>query len=77
MKLTILGDVLIYAACVAYLGQFVMDHRQEVVVEWHRMCQEKDIPVSAKFNLTDTLGEPVKIRDWQIGGLPVDRCVEK
>ena len=70
----IVGDVLLSAACVAYLGPFIMDYRQDVVTEWHRMCKEKDIPVSEKFNLTDTLGEPVKLRDWQIAGLPIDRC---
>ena len=36
------------------------------------MCQEKKIPCSEVFSLNQTLGEPVKIRAWQIAGLPVD-----
>ena len=62
--------------CVTYVaGTFcVVRYRQEVVTDWHQMCKDKDIPVSEKFNLTDTLGEPVKLRDWQIAGLPIDRC---
>ena len=36
------------------------------------MCKEKEIPVNDNFSLITTLGEPVKIRDWQIAGLPVD-----
>ena len=36
------------------------------------MCQEKNIPCSEVFSLSNTLGDPVKIRAWQIAGLPVD-----
>lgn len=36
------------------------------------MCVEKEIPVNDNFSLINTLGDPVKIRDWQIAGLPVD-----
>ena len=46
---------------------------QECLTEWHGMCVDKEIPVSEKFSLTQTLGNPVKIRDWQIAGLPVDK----
>ena len=46
---------------------------QECLTEWHELCLQKGIPVSEKFSLSETLGEPVKIRDWQIAGLPVDR----
>ena len=46
---------------------------QDCLTEWYIMCKEKDIPVSEKFSLIETLGDPVKIRDWQIAGLPVDK----
>jgi len=36
------------------------------------MSLEKNIPCSSNFSLTTTLGEPVKIRSWNIAGLPVD-----
>ena len=39
------------------------------------MCKAKEIPVSEVFSLHGTLGDPVKIRDWQIAGLPVDKLV--
>ncbi len=35
-------------------------------------CKAKKIPCSEVFSLTNTLGDPVKIRAWQIAGLPVD-----
>lgn len=36
------------------------------------MCKKERVPCSESFSLNATLGEPVKIRDWQIAGLPVD-----
>ena len=35
-------------------------------------CKREMIPCSESFSLNSTLGEPVKIREWQIAGLPVD-----
>ncbi|XP_067934548.1 dynein axonemal heavy chain 3-like [Watersipora subatra] len=68
----IVGDVLLSAAVVAYLGPFEMSYRNAVLTEWYDMCVEKGIPVNSSFSLITTLGDPVKIRDWQIAGLPVD-----
>ena len=35
-------------------------------------CHALEIPCSAKVTLANTLGQPVKIRSWNIAGLPVD-----
>lgn len=45
---------------------------QDATQSWLKICKDKDIPCSAQFSLAATLGEPVKIRDWNIAGLPVD-----
>ncbi|CAH1783204.1 unnamed protein product, partial [Owenia fusiformis] len=68
----IVGDVLLSASVVAYLGPFELSYRTECVTEWYSMCKDKGIPLNDQFSLSNTLGEPVKIRDWQIAGLPVD-----
>ncbi|XP_046326217.1 dynein axonemal heavy chain 3-like [Haliotis rufescens] len=68
----ITGDVLMSAGVVAYLGAFTVDFRQDITKEWLRLCKEKEIPSSEVFSLNLTLGDPVKIRAWQIAGLPVD-----
>ena len=68
----ITGDVLLSAGVVAYLGAFTVDFRQECVKEWHVICKKKGIRCSDQFSLNGTLGDPVKIRAWQIAGLPVD-----
>lgn len=68
----IVGDVLLSSAIVAYLGAFTMDYRQECIKNWKKSCLECFIPVSKTFSLSATLGDPVKIRDWQVCGLPID-----
>ena len=57
---------------VAYLGAFTVDFRQQAIHEWHSLCREKKIPCSPTFSVNATLGDPVKIRAWNIAGLPVD-----
>ncbi|XP_041110137.1 dynein heavy chain 3, axonemal-like isoform X2 [Polyodon spathula] len=68
----IVGDVLLSAGLVAYLGPFTPHFRQEVLKEWSRMCKQKEIPVSPNFSLSATLGDPVSIMEWQLYGLPRD-----
>ncbi|XP_065826535.1 dynein axonemal heavy chain 3-like isoform X2 [Oscarella lobularis] len=66
------GDVLLSSGVVAYLGAFTVDLRNECIAGWQKECQKRKIPCSSNFSLHATLGEPVKIRAWQIAGLPVD-----
>jgi dynein heavy chain len=66
------GDVLVASGMIAYLGAFTSVYRTELAEDWVRLCQEKEIPSNGKFSLQRTLGDPVKIRNWQIAGLPSD-----
>ncbi|XP_042223547.1 dynein axonemal heavy chain 3-like [Homarus americanus] len=68
----IVGDVLIAAAIVAYLGAFTVDYRETCLQNWHQKCQELGISCSVKFVLYDTLGDPVQSCTWQLAGLPFD-----
>ena len=70
--INITGDVLISSGVVAYLGAFTVDFRQEAIQKWHEQCRQRKIPCSDTFSVNSTLGEPVKIREWNIAGLPVD-----
>ena len=70
--INITGDVLISSGVVAYLGAFTVDFRQEAIHGWHNMCCMKEIPCSKVFSMNAILGEPIKIRAWNIAGLPVD-----
>jgi len=40
--------------------------------KWMGFMKSKDIPFASDFNATSGLGDPVKIRDWGIKGLPAD-----
>uniref|UniRef100_A0A665WGL3 Dynein axonemal heavy chain 3 n=1 Tax=Echeneis naucrates TaxID=173247 RepID=A0A665WGL3_ECHNA len=66
------GDILLSSGTVSYLGAFTVDYRVECQEQWHILCQEKEIPCSEDFTLSNTLGNQVTIRAWQIAGLPVD-----
>ncbi|XP_029639148.1 dynein heavy chain 3, axonemal-like isoform X2 [Octopus sinensis] len=68
----ITGDVLLASGVVAYLGAFTVDFRQTIIKEWVELCQEKNIPCSPDFSFNTCLGDQVKIREWQIAGLPAD-----
>ncbi|XP_040909250.1 dynein heavy chain 12, axonemal [Toxotes jaculatrix] len=66
------GDVLISAGVIAYLGAFTVGFRQDCTKLWTTLCQSKNIPSSDDFSLSKTLGDPIKIRAWNIAGLPSD-----
>lgn len=67
-----IGDILISAGVVAYLGPFTMQFRQKQIEQWVKMLTDFKIVCSRDFQLTQVLGEPVVIRQWNIYGLPSD-----
>ncbi|XP_053147136.1 dynein axonemal heavy chain 12 isoform X3 [Hemicordylus capensis] len=67
------GDVLVSAGVIAYLGAFTAGFRQECTKDWSELCKDKSIPCSENFSLSKTLGDPIKIRSWNIAGLPTDQ----
>ncbi|XP_051777061.1 dynein axonemal heavy chain 1 [Erpetoichthys calabaricus] len=66
------GDVLLSAGYVAYLGPFTGEYRAAMAEEWLRKFKEYEVPHTKEPSLIGTLGDPVKIRSWQIAGLPKD-----
>ncbi|XP_072521546.1 dynein axonemal heavy chain 1 [Salminus brasiliensis] len=66
------GDVLLSAGYVAYLGPFTGEYRASMFEEWLHGFKEQKVPHTAEPNLITTLGDKVKIRSWQIAGLPKD-----
>ncbi|KAK6963637.1 Dynein heavy chain 7 axonemal [Biomphalaria glabrata] len=68
----LMGDVLISAGVIAYLGPFTRSFRDSETSQWIKLCQSKKIPCSTEFSLSKTLGEPIKIQAWNIAGLPKD-----
>lgn len=72
MVSNVTGDVLLSAGYVAYLGPFTGEYRAAMADEWLQRFKELNVPHTAEPNLINTLGDPVKIRSWQIAGLPKD-----
>ena len=68
------GDMLVAAGVISYLGAFTASYRNEITAKWCAMCSERRIPAGSadKFSLGSCLGEPVRIREWTIAGLPND-----
>ncbi|XP_061578914.1 dynein axonemal heavy chain 7 [Cololabis saira] len=66
------GDILISAGIVAYLGAFTSSFRQDQIEKWMDLSKSIDIPCSSDVSLMSSLGDPVKIRAWNIAGLPSD-----
>ena len=70
--IAVTGDVLLSSGCIAYLAAFTGEYRAELMAEWNEHLKSNNVPGNQNINLVNTLGDPVKIRAWQIAGLPKD-----
>lgn len=43
-----------------------------MIKNWSKSFRERFIPVSKNFSLQHVLGDAVRIREWQMHGLPID-----
>ena len=68
----IVGDVLVSAGSVAYLGAFTAEYRKSMVEEWNALLKANEIPHTPDCTIHTTLSDPVSVRSWQIAGLPSD-----
>ncbi|RKP19398.1 hypothetical protein ROZALSC1DRAFT_14025, partial [Rozella allomycis CSF55] len=68
--MNVVGDTLIASGMVAYLGAFTTEYRSMMIKEWVNGLDEHLIPHSDNPSLMEILGDLVKIRQWEIFGLP-------
>jgi len=64
--------MVISSGIIAYLGVFVKDYRDECTKQWASMLSTYHIKSTDSVSIRTVLGDPVKIREWQIQGLPSD-----
>lgn len=64
----LVGDVMVAAGVVAYLGAFTPAFRLNAIASWSQFCRDHKVPCSDKFSLIQIMGDPVKIRAWNIAG---------
>jgi dynein heavy chain len=69
----LLGDILLSVGSISYLGAFTGAFRERIVNDmWIPKVIEEKIICSKPFSLTKTLGDPIKIQNWLLSGLPLD-----
>ena len=68
----LLGDVLLSAGAVSYLGPFTADFRTDINTILQENLVEFNIPHTAGADMQSTLVDPVKQRQWQLCSLPSD-----
>lgn len=65
------GDCLIASGSIAYLSPFIDSYRSRLLDYWMNNLDDK-VPHSFDCSPISILGDSVKIRNWQIDGLPRD-----
>ncbi|XP_006899240.1 PREDICTED: dynein heavy chain 2, axonemal [Elephantulus edwardii] len=69
----LVGDCLLAAAFLSYMGPFLTNYRDEIVNDiWMKKIGELQVPCSPRFTFDNFLSNPTKVRDWNIQGLPSD-----
>jgi len=68
----LVGDALVSASSIAYLGAFTSDFRTSLVGAWVAQLKELGVPHTDGCNVRSTLLDPVQLQQWIITGLPAD-----
>ncbi|KAF7236750.1 Dynein heavy chain 2, axonemal [Varanus komodoensis] len=69
----LVGDCLLAAAFLSYMGPFLSNYRDEIVSHiWIKQIRELHVPCSPRFTCDSFLSNPTVVRNWNIQGLPSD-----
>jgi len=68
----VMGDVLVCAGAISYLGPFTAPYRAALTVDWCTQLKKLGINYTNNCSLNSILADPVKVRQWNIDGLPAD-----
>ncbi|KAF4751899.1 Dynein heavy chain 1, axonemal, partial [Perkinsus olseni] len=66
------GDCLVAASGVSYLGPFTNEYRLVCEAAWRGEMSSRGVEYTENCSLRSALGEPVKIEQWVVCGLPND-----
>ncbi len=69
---SVVGDIMLSAGVIAYLGAFTASYRHEAVSVWTAALKARDIVCADQFEMRHVLGDEVQIRKWTIDKLPND-----
>lgn len=69
----LVGDCLLAAAFLSYMGPFLSEYREEIMTKvWLPQINNLAIPCTPDFNFSTFLSKPTQVREWNIQGLPTD-----
>ncbi|CAM4719453.1 unnamed protein product [Caretta caretta] len=69
----VVGDCLLAAAFLSYMGPFLSGYRDEIVSDiWMKQIRELQVPCSPRFTFDSFLCNPTIVRTWNLQGLPSD-----
>ncbi|KAL5008122.1 hypothetical protein ScPMuIL_013703 [Solemya velum] len=68
----LVGNTLVGAASVAYIGSFTAKYRRLLITSWIDMCKNAQIPISSDFSLVKSTVDAHQVLMWQNEGLPRD-----
>jgi dynein heavy chain len=68
----LIGDVIVTAGTIGYLGAFTSEFRDSMVDSWKASLVTEKVQHSEQSDIIATLSDPVAIRGWQLCGLPTD-----
>uniref|UniRef100_A0A8C8SM12 Dynein axonemal heavy chain 2 n=1 Tax=Pelusios castaneus TaxID=367368 RepID=A0A8C8SM12_9SAUR len=69
----VVGDCLLAAAFLSYMGPFLSSYRDEIVSHiWMKQIRELEVPCSPRFTFDSFLCNPTVVRTWNLQGLPSD-----
>ena len=68
-----LGNIIISSVYICFLGPYLNAFRENFVINTlHQLLKEKSILYSEVISMNKLVGNPLKIQDWVINGLPSD-----
>ncbi|KAH8046928.1 dynein light chain binding protein [Aureococcus anophagefferens] len=71
-RVELIGDTLLSCAAISYYGPFTGVYREALVESWLGTSTDLGLPCSKTPSLLNTVGDPVKVREWQTQLLPTD-----
>ena len=65
-KRNMLGNTVLAAGYLAYVGCFTQDYRMRLLRQWQKFLREKNVLFSPDWTLQKVLGDSLMIRTWNI-----------
>lgn len=70
----LVGDCLLAAGFLSYMGPFLSQYREEIMEKiWLAQVRRLNIPCNPDFKFSAFLSKPTQVREWNIQGLPSDQ----